>query len=245
MGSGKYSALAGAVGREQAMASISNNLANVDSVGFKKDRLSFESLLRDARQTESARGINYSRLRTLQPDLGSGPLRPTGNDLDLAIHGEAFFKVRDNEGQTFYTRKGSFSISTTGDLITESGHLVLSDGGGPLNLSSAGGGGVTIAEDGTVVMDGAEIGKVGVFALEDPAQLAKAGNSLFTLPPEGTERPVENTRVLQGNLEMSNVNMVEEMALMIDTMRNHESLHKVLKSYGALGEKQEELGTVA
>ncbi|OQX20590.1 MAG: flagellar basal-body rod protein FlgF [Desulfobulbaceae bacterium A2] len=245
MGSGKYSALAGAVSQEQAMASITNNLANVNSTGFKKDRLSFESLLRDARQTEAAQGVNYTRIRSIQTDHSEGPLRATGNDLDLAIHGDAFFKVQDSQGNAYYTRKGSFMVNSNSELSTDEGYLVLGEGGGPVTLPSMGGKPVAIAENGLIVLDGAEVGQVGLFAVEDPSQLVKKGNALFTPPPDGTERPVENTRIIQGHLEMSNVNMVEEMALMIDTTRKHETLHKVLKSYSTLAEKQDELGTVS
>ncbi len=245
MGSGKYSALAGAVSREQAMASITNNLANVNSTGFKKDRLSFESLLQDARQTGEAKGVNYTRIRTIQPDLSPGPLRSTGSDLDLAIQGDGFFKVQDSQGNAYYTRKGSFMVNSNSELSTEEGHLVLGGSGGPVNLPTLGGKPVTIAEDGLVVLDGAEVGQVGLFAVENPTKLVKAGNALFTLPADGAERPAENTRIIQGHLELSNVNMVEEMALMIDTTRKHETLHKVLKSYSTLAEKQDELGTVS
>ncbi len=244
MVSGKYSALSGAVAREQAMANIANNLANVSTTGFKRDRISFESMLRGSRQVRQTRGINYSRIRRIGTDFSQGGLRHTGRSLDVAIEGEGFFKIR-NRGKIFYTRVGSFALDQNGILKTTDGFPILGDSGQQIQLPDAGGRAISIDEQGNIAVDGAPAGaRLQVFAVSDTSRLKKVGNSLYTLEAGATERVAESARVIQGSLETSNVNMMEEMVRMIDTQRKFEALHKVMKSYSTLGERQSELGTV-
>ncbi len=244
MVSGKYSALSGAVAREQAMANIANNLANVSTIGFKRDRISFEAMLRGSRQVEQARGINYNRIRTIGTDFSQGGLRHTGRVLDVAIDGEGFFKIR-NQGKTFYTRTGSLALDQNGTLKTTAGYPVLGDSGQVIQLPDSSGQAVSIDEQGNISVNGAPVGaRLQVFAVSDPSRLKKVGNDLFTLEPGATDRVSTSARIVQGSLETSNVNMMAEMVRMIDTQRRFEALHKVLKSYSTLGERQNELGTV-
>lgn len=244
MVSGKFSALSGAVAREQAMANIANNLANVNSNGFKKDRISFESLLRGSRQVEEARGINYSRIRKIGTDFSQGAMRITGKPLDVAINGQGFFKVR-NKNEVYYTRLGNFAVDNNGMLKTESGFNVLGSGNQPLQLDNAAGKKLTIDETGNISVNGilAEA-KLQVFTVSDVSKLTKTGNTLFKMEQGASDQPADDARIIQGSLESSNVNMMEEMVMMIDTQRKFEAYHKVLKSYSTLGEKQSELGTV-
>jgi len=110
MVSGKYSALSGAISREQSMANIAANLANVNTVGYKKTSVSFEE----------AKGINYSRIKGNFSDFTPGPITETGNPLDIAIHGDGFFKVQGPDGM-LYTRRGDFVLDQTGNLQTSNG----------------------------------------------------------------------------------------------------------------------------
>jgi fagellar hook-basal body proteins len=112
MGSGKYSALSGAVAREQAMSNVAANLANVSTTGFKKDRISFAAILRGAQQASDARGINFARIRKIGVDFSQGGMQPTDRPLDVAIDGPGFFKVRKG-GETFYTRSGRLMLDDT------------------------------------------------------------------------------------------------------------------------------------
>lgn len=245
MGSGKYSALSGAVAREQAMANLANNLANVNSTGFKKNRVSFAAILRGAQQaTTDTRGINYTRLRAITTDFGQGGMIDTGRPLDVAIDGEGFFKVRRGN-DLFYTRTGHLMIDENGMVKTEDGLNVIAAGDEPLQLETRAGQNVVIAESGEISIDGAPTGnQIQVFAVSDQDRLVKAGGSLYTLGEGATAQPAETFRVVQGSLETSNVNMIEEMTTMIATQRAFEAHHKVLESYSKLGEKQDELGTV-
>ncbi len=245
MVSGKYSALSGAVSREQAMANISNNMANIDTTGFKKDRISFESILKGSKQITAARGINYSRIRKIGVDFSQGPLRETGRDLDVAISGRGFFKVR-GKGNTFFTRNGSFYIDNNGFLKTADNFNVLDGSSQPIQLADGQGKKINIDETGNISLDNTPSGlKIQVFTVSDPDKLEKKGDTMFSLKKGGTSKPAEEARVIQGNLEESNINMVEEMAMMINTQRRFDACLKIEKNYSNLSERQNELGTIA
>ncbi|ADW18389.1 flagellar hook-basal body protein [Desulfobulbus propionicus DSM 2032] len=244
MGSGKYSALSGAVAREQAMSNVAANLANVSTTGFKKDRISFAAILRGAQQASDARGINFARIRKIGVDFSQGGMQPTDRPLDVAIDGPGFFKVRKG-GETFYTRSGRLMLDDNGMVKTEDGLNVLGAGNEPLQIDTALGKDIVIAESGDISVAGTLTGnRIQVFAVPDQDKLKKAGNALYALE-EGGDQPLADYRVLQGSLETSNVNMIEEMTAMVDTQRTFEAHLKALESYSKLGEKQDELGSVS
>lgn len=244
MGSGKYSALSGALAREQAIGNIAANLANISTTGFKKDKISFAAILRGTQQTTDSRGINYSRIRKIATDFSQGGMQTTGRPLDVAIDGEGFFKVRKGE-EVYYTRSGRFMLDENGMLKTEDGADVLGAGNAPLQLDTTLGKDIHIAESGDVSINGVVTGiQIGVFTVADTEQLTKVGDSLYRLK-EGGDQPTANARTLQGNLETSNINMIEEMTAMIATQRAFEANSKTLESYSKLSEKQDELGSVA
>ncbi len=244
MVSGKYSALSGAVAREQAMSNIAANLANVTTTGFKKDRISFSAILRGANQTNEANGINYSRIREIGTNFSQGGMQPTGRKLDVAIDGEGFFKVQKNN-EIFYTRAGHLMIDENGMVKTDEGLNVLGAANEPLQLDTTEGRDIVIAESGDISVNGTSTGgKIQIFTIDDPQKLVKVGTSLYTLGEGATDQPLQTGRVLQGNLEASNVNMMEEMVTMIATQRNFEANNKLIESYSRLGEKQDELGSV-
>jgi flagellar basal-body rod protein FlgF len=244
MVSGKYSALSGAVAKEQAMGNVASNLANVNTTGFKKDRISFAAILRGISQTNDAQGINYSRIRKIGTDFSQGGLQPTGSPLDVAIDGEGFFKVQKNN-EIFYTRAGHLMLDETGMLKTQDGLNVLGASDDPLQIDTTAGKNIVIAENGSISINGtAASGKIQVFSVEDQGKLTKAGNSLYKLEAGTAAQPLETYRVLQGNLETSNVNMMDEMTAMISNQRAFEAHHKVLESYSRISDKQDELGSI-
>ena len=239
MGSGKYSALSGAVAREQAMANIAANLANVTTTGFKRDRTSFAAVLKDARQIEAGRGINHTRIQRIAADFSQGALQETGRPLDLAIEGEGFFKVRRG-GEVFYTRAGHLQIDENGLVRTADGLNLVDATNQPLQLDTTTARDIVIAESGEISVDGEVTdSRIQVVAFTDPKLLVKAGNTLYRAGEGAAERPAENTRVLQGSLETANVNMMEEMTAMVRTQRAFEVHHKAIESYSKLGEKLE------
>ncbi len=248
MVSGKYSALAGAVSREQAMANISNNLANASTVGYKKAKVSFEALLRGAKQIQDTKGINFNRVRENFTDFSQGPINTTENPLDFAIQGEGFFKVQGPNGP-LYTRKGNFTVDSTGRLLTQDGMPVLDDGNLEITLPDNELNRITVDSSGfvsTVSDEGesTEVGRIGVVTIENLHDLRREASTMFSMKEGGVENIIDEPQIAQGRLEVSNVNMVDEMTKMINSHRIYETYHKVLKSYSTLGEKQEELGTV-
>lgn len=248
MVSGKYSALSGAISRQQTISTIGNNLANINTAGFKRSNISFESLLQGKQQTGESKGINYSRIGESAVDFQQGPMRPTENPYDLAIQGDGFFKLQGPNG-TLYTRRGDFGIRGDGVLTTSHGLPVLSDAGGEIIIPDTDISKVAFADDGTIYTLGdqgskAEVGKVGIATVEDRSLLTEEADTTFSLQPGAVEIEAENARVLQGNLEMANVNMTQAVAEMIDSQRAFEALTNAIKSYSTLGEEQDKLGSL-
>lgn len=248
MVSGKYSALAGAISREQAIANLSNNLANVSTSGYKKSNVSFEAILKGETQANATKGVNYNRIGKNYTDFSPGPIRTTENPLDVAIHGEGFLKVQGPDG-ILYTRRGDLAINAEGQLTTSNGLPVLDDGNAPITIPDTDTSNVAIGDGGIIYILGPqgtreEVAQLAIVDIEDKLQLKRESDTTFSLEQGALEIPSEDSRVVQGALELSNVNMTEGMAKMIDNYRTFETYHKVLKSYSTIGEQQEELGTL-
>lgn len=248
MGSGKYSALAGAISREQRLANIATNIANVNTTGYKKSRMSFESLLRGEQQTKHAKGINYSRVRENFTEFTEGPIRGTDNPLDLAIHGDGFFKVQGLDGAR-YTRRGDFHTDRDGTLLAGNNMPVLDSGDAPILIPERNTSKISVNSLGEVSIlsvDGGRnvVGKIAVYTINDTNNLKREPDTMFSLKEGGQEVLTESPSLAVGSLEVSNVNITEEMALMIESNRTFESYQKVIKAYSKLGQKQDELGTI-
>jgi len=249
MVSGKYSALSGAVAREQNLDNISANLANVSTIGYKRSSVSFESILRGTQQVKQARGINYTRIRDNFTDLSEGPIKDTGRPLDLAIHDNGFFKVQGPKG-ILYTRKGNFSLDNQGRLITSGGMQVLDDANTPITIPETSTNRISISNQGMIsVIDSTgaqtDVAQLGIVDIDDPLKLKKAVDTTFSLQTGGQEIPIGTPDVVQGGLEVSNVNMVREMSNMINNERLFDTYNKMLKSYATIEAKQNDLGTVS
>lgn len=248
MVSGKYSALAGAISREQAIANLSNNLANISTSGYKKSDISFESILKGAEQSSAAKGVNYDRVAKNYTDFTPGAIRSTENPLDLAIQGEGFLKVQGPTG-ILYTRRGDLTIDSLGQLTTSNGLPVLDDGNAPISIPDTDTSKIAIGDGGIISILGprgtrSEVAQLGLVDIADTTQLRRESDTTFSLATGALETPSEDSRIIQGSLELSNVNMSASMAQMIDNYRTFETYHKVLKSYSTIGEQQEELGTL-
>lgn len=248
MVSGKYSALAGAISREQAIANISENLANVSTTGYKRSTMSFESLLRGEKQKTEAKGINYSRVGKNSTDFAPGPLKETGNPLDIAIHGEGFLKVEGANG-VGYSRRGDLQIGSDDILRTRSGHKVLDEANGEISIPDSSTSNVSINNAGMITLVGADggrsiVGKLAVVNFDDLTKLKREEDTTFSLEAGTQEILIEEPYIVSGSLEASNVNMVEEMTRMIGSYRTFETYHKVLTSYSDISQKQSELGTL-
>ena len=225
MDSGMYAALSGNMVAMRKLDVVANNLANIGTAGFKKDRIMFESLL------EKAASPNQTADR-MDTDFTVGPAKETGNSLDLALEGDGFFVVNTPQGPA-YTRQGRFHLGTNGRLLTSEGFEV--QGGGAITLS---GGKPDIDAKGRISVGGKEVGTLDIVDFPKPYALKKAGNTLFVPADEQTAaQPAKTTRVQQGFLEDSNVNSIQEMTQLIETNRFFEACQKVIKSYDEMKDK--------
>jgi flagellar basal-body rod protein FlgF len=252
---GLFIAASGMLADQLRQDVIANNLANATTAGFKGDRAvthAFNSLLLNRleqgdeigadRSNESAAQVGTlglgERVDSVATDLSQGPLRRTGNDLDLAIGGSGFFAVRTAAGVRF-TRDGAFTQNAQGQIVTARAEPVLGINGQPITVPA--GAKVTVNEQGSVLADERVVGKVQVTLL-DPASLKKAGDDMFTGRPQAQG---QRGTVNQGYLEQANVSSVREMVDLIATMRSYESSQKTIKAIDeTLGKAVNDVGKV-
>lgn len=227
---GLYISASGMMARMVELDTISNNLANAGTAGFKQD-LAVKSAARDMRifrmSSSTTDPVFLGPLGTgLNPpqaftDLSQGAIKPTGNPLDLAIQGAGFFAVETPNGVR-YTRDGAFTRSADGYLTTREGYAVLGQEGA-IQLP---GGDVEVRENGEVYAGGLYVDTLVVVDFPEES-LSKVGNNLFA-PADGTTPETAEGRVLQGNLETSNVNIVKAMVDLISATRAYEASQKIL-----------------
>ncbi len=243
---GFYAATSAMLVQEKMLDVVANNLANVDTAGFrgriavnkafpellmekvdgypgevfppKPERLRWRELLGDM---PFANVLSETAL-----DLRKGPLKETGNPLDVAVNGKGYFVVQDGQGNTFYTRSGHFLRNGDGSLVTHNG-LFVSGQGGPINI--AGASRISIDEGGRILADGAVVDVLRVVEFDTPTYLRHEGQSLLSqTDTSGAPMDVDNVNVLSGVLEMSNVSVVSEMVRMIEANRAYESAAKAV-----------------
>ncbi len=242
MANGIYVGMSGARVQEHALETISNNLANARTAGFKRQEAVYRALRADAERMGDPRQARDVRkpVRFLPEDRiqavmeerfthwEQGPLRKTDNPLDLALEGEGFFTVQGPDGQPLYTRDGSFDLSRDGTLVTQRGQPVLGDDGQPVRVPT-GAAKVTVTSDGRVQVDGADAGRLAVVRFADAQALERAGDSAWRAAgaaPEPSEAEVH-----QGWLENANVNPVEAMTLLVKTHRVFGLNMKAIEAY--------------
>jgi flagellar basal-body rod protein FlgF len=193
---------------------ITNNLANANTVGFKRD---FGHILEG--ETGFDVGTNI--------DLSSGDLIATGNNLDAAINGEGFFAIETPSGER-YTRAGSFGVNAAGELVTKDSMRVLSTSNQPIVLGE---GKVEIRDGGIVTVDDNEVGTLKVVTFNDPSKLQKEGfqRLAWNGDPSGV-RAVTDPQVKGGYIERSNVNAIDEMVHLMSAYREFEAVQRTLKT---------------
>lgn len=212
----------GAIAQEHRLNLISNNMANVNTPGFKKEVPVFRGFMVQASKT----------------DHSQAGFRETENLLDMALSGPGFFQVQTPDGIR-YTRNGSFTKNAEGEIVTSQGFPLVGAGVVPENT-----GNIVIDEDGRITAVSAEdgleqvIGQIEIVEFEDPNVLAKEGNDMYTIVTEGVvPNPAEETTVSQGYLEMANVDPVMESVNMIDTLRTYEVFQKIIISVQEMDQK--------
>ena len=228
-------AATGMIAQQTNIDVISNNLANVNTSGFKKDKGHFQIIDSPDSIKEDLDKNSISK-ETLQPplwlqfetktDFSAGSLKHTGNPLDLALEGDGFFCIKTDQGNQ-YTRNGKFSLDQDGTLVTMDGLPVLGQGG-PINIE---GNTFTVDVKGNISVDGNLVDTIKIVGFQKQDALEKTGNSLFAIADKNAvERKVENTGVNQGFLELSNVNAIRMMTEMIEVLRGYESYQKAIKT---------------
>ena len=246
-----WSAASGMDGQQFNIDTIANNLANVNTTGFKKNRADFEDLLYQTTQvagtpatelTVYPTGIQFGhgvKVSATQKEFSQGPLQSTGNISDLAIEGEGFFRVLALDGTYAYTRDGSFKIDSNGQLVTADGYKVLPELILPQNFVRDS---LAISQDGRVSVKIAgsdnpvQVGQIELYRFVNPAGLEAVGQNLLKVTGASGDaiagRPGFDGmgQVEQKFLEMSNVSVVKEMVDMIVAQRAYEMNSKTIQT---------------
>jgi len=223
---GLYLSTQGALIQDAKGDVVANNLANVNSAGFKRDVAVFRVRPPEPREDISIESAGPAMLEEIGGGayiaevvtlLSQGLLKETGRALDVALDGEGFFVVSDGR-ERYYTRAGDFKVEG-GYLVNQDGHYVLDDTGREIAVASED---VYISADGTVYDAGSPVGRLGVVKVSPAGALRKVGGTLFA-PSPGAEEVESEAEVLEGFLELSGVNPMVEMVNMIEALRAYEA----------------------
>ena len=214
-------------GLRRQLAIVANNIANMNTNGFKGERVMFvEHLVKSpGGQRLLGRKLAYVRDIATLLDFSEGPVEGTGNPLDLAIAGEGFFVVQTEDGER-YTRNGRFKLDDGGQLVNQNGGPLLSTGNQPFFLGPEDTE-ITISRDGTVATNNGDLGRIKLVDFENPQFLKRSAGGLFSA--KEVPRDVESPKIVQGMLEGSNVQPILEMAKMIEISRTYDSVRKFIE----------------
>lgn len=220
---GLFIARAGMLPRQYQLDVIANNLANMNTVGYKKDKLFYRRLV-DAMEPAKNDPDQINRIDEIT-DFSTGNIRQTGNPLDLAIVGDGFFMIQTPDGDVF-TRNGNFTLDPNGRLVTQDGYAVMGSGG-EIQLA---GNDFRITEDGKIMVNDEVVDSLRIVKFEDTTLLKKIGSSYFMDEDEAGMVDVspDQIQVRQGFLEGSNVSGIEEMTQMINLYRQFELGEKTI-----------------
>ncbi|MBA4783005.1 MAG: flagellar basal-body rod protein FlgF [Rhizobiales bacterium] len=213
---------------------VANNLANINTTGYKSENLLFEEYISPVGSADAFkfgdRDLSFVLDDRTVGDFSTGPLRPTGNQLDVAIQGEGFFVVQTPAGER-YTRAGAFTLDAQGQLVTHDGFPVLGDGG-PIQFDPEDTK-VTIHGDGTITGAETEIGRLRVVTFDDPQLLNRIGSNLFS---GQNARQLESPRLSQFALEGANIDAISQISQMIEVQRAYDELANIMRQQNDLRE---------
>ncbi len=243
---------------ERQMEAVANNLANVETAGYKEDQPTFRSVfartLGTPSQSDEERfahfehlppytgiGTTYVAVADMGKNLSQGRLQRTGLQLDLALASpQGFFTVTTPQGER-YTRAGNFHLNQDKQLVTAEGFPV-SGKEGPVVIE---GNEIEVSGDGTIIVDGQRIGGLRIVTFPFPDRLQKLGNSLMApVDAENNPRILEDVSLVQGSLETSNVDSFREMVRMIQVNRSYASMQRALRSADEMNQRAISLAEV-
>ncbi len=246
MNGGLYINLSGIISEGNKMNIITNNLANINTVGYKSEGSVFGDFLSqkaisavNAGDKKPLADNQYPIMLYSYNNFSQGALKHTGNRLDLAISGKGFFVVKTPEGIK-YTRNGSFSLNSDNQIVTQEGYLVLGTNGKPISLTERGSN-ITISQNGIINIlnpqtnENQYAGKIGTVDFKNSSLLSRNGNTLFS-ETKKSGKPVllKNPKIEQGYIEESNVNEIQSMVELIDISQVKSTMNNVLKSYSQI-----------
>lgn len=213
---GLYVGLSGQLALQRRLDTIAGNVANSSTTGFRAENVTFQTVL-------SRQAIAYSDPGKATYAKSSGPILETGNPLDIAVEGDAYFAI-STPGGTVFTRDGRMRISVNGDLETNEGYPYLDVGGAPLRINPALGA-VQISRNGVISQNGNEVGTIGLFRIPADANVTRGpGTGLISDKPGEPVVDYRKAGVHQGYLEGANVNPVLEMTRLISVSRAFDAL---------------------
>jgi len=218
---------------------ISHSLANANTTGYMEDHTSFSSFFSNKMSREGVPGKTSSAFISADKQYVStqaGIFRNTGNNLDFAIHGDAYFRVKMPNGEEALTRAGNFKMDAEGNLLTQGNLAVLDKSGSPIQLPA---GKISITDDGSIYVDNntsddtaaQQVAQLGLSSIKDARQIRKIAGVLLKTPANNIGEAGSSIAVRQGEVEASNVNSVLAMTKMIDTMRSYQSTMKIVEQF--------------
>ncbi|MDK1488504.1 flagellar basal-body rod protein FlgF [Sinorhizobium sp. 7-81] len=238
MQTGLYVAISSQMALERRLNTLADNIANSNTVGFRGAEVKFNQMLGDTKPTK----ISYVSEGEEYINTNTGSLARTGASLDFAIKGDAWFSI-DTPGGPALTRDGRFTLTETGELVTIKGYPVLDAGGAPIQLNG-GAGDITVGADGSVHQNGNQVALLGLYEADFSNGFMRYDNSAVmpTIQPEPVVDRFD-VGVMQGFLEESNVNAIQEMSQLIMVTRAFDNITALMRdSEGSLEEAIKTLG---
>jgi len=215
---------------------IANNIANASTTAYKAERVTFQDHLLTMKgdAPKPMRELNFVLDFGTRASMREGAIETTDNPLDLALDGPGFLVAQGENGERLYTRNGSLRINGAGELAIASGEPVLDINDRPIEIDQADVD-IKIADDGTISSRAGNVGELLVVQFARPHDLERQGDSLYTTDQQ--EEPSLETRFVQGALESSNVNAIEQITEMINVMRSYQSMERTLNDYGEMRDR--------
>ncbi len=206
---------------------VANNIANMNTTGFKGERMMFVEHLVKSQESGKLLGTKLSFARDIATmlDVSEGPMETTGNPLDLAITSEGYFVIQTENGER-YTRNGRFKLDDGGQLVNQNGEPVLSTGGQPFFLSPEDTE-ISVSRDGTMSTNNGDLGQLRIVTFDNQQLLERSAAGLFS--SEAPPKDVQEPEIVQGMLEGSNVQPIFEMARMIDIHRTYDGVRNFIE----------------